>query len=139
MTSRDKENTTPEIEDSLNAAQVLFTANPAFLAPEALRYWQMQDCITEEIGKFSSAWIQRRHDATRAMIETGRRIATEGSSDPAGALQAVADWQTHAMQRIAEDAKDCTEMMTRCADALVRTEARTIRETADTLQKANKN
>ncbi|WP_324754227.1 hypothetical protein [Roseovarius sp. Pro17] len=134
MTSH--ENTSAATENALNAAQVLFTANPIFLTPQTKHILQAQERFFDEIEKFSTIWFQRRQDATRSLIDAGRRIVSEGGNDPAKAIKELTEWQTHSMERLAEDAKDCTEMMTQCAEALVKNEVEATEETAKNAKKA---
>ncbi len=137
MTSHKK--TTPEeIENAINAAQVEFTANPRFLAPQMKHALQAQQYVLDEFEKFSSAWFKRREDAASSMIDAGRRIISEDQSDPSQAMKELVDWQTHSMERLAEDAKAFTEMMTQCASAVVANEIEAAEETVEYTQKATK-
>lgn len=124
-------------DDALNAAQVLFTMNPA-LGPQTRHFWQAQDRFLQEAEKFSSAWFRRRHDATRAALDAAAQIADKGMGDPASAMKVMADWQAHSMERLAEDVKDCAEMMTNCAGSLVGNEIEAIGETAENANAASK-
>lgn len=130
------ENTTPGQESALNASQVLFSANPVHLAPQMKHFAQAQERIFEEIEKFSSAWFLRRQEATHSMIEAGKRIVSDGRPDPASAMKELADWRTHAMERMTEDARCYTELMTRCAGALTRNETEGMEETVATAKPA---
>ncbi|SMX48826.1 hypothetical protein [Maliponia aquimaris] len=132
------ESMTAAEDTALNAAQVLFTANPVFLAPQMKHVLHAQVRILDEVGKFSTAWLQRRQEAAQTMIDAGRRIAMQGSVDPANALKEMVDWQTHSMERLAADAKDCSEMLNRCANALVATETRAKQENPDTMKQVAK-
>lgn len=109
-------------DDALNAAQVLFTANPGF-QPPGMRFLvaqgPIQENLRDEAEKFSSAWFKRREDAGRALLETAVRMSTEGLRNPVAAMKIMMDWQVGAMERVAEDARDCTQMMTRCAETLI--------------------
>ncbi|MGB4828472.1 MAG: hypothetical protein WBP18_14600 [Paracoccaceae bacterium] len=131
-----RENTSDAKENALNAAQVEFTANPLFLAPQTKYFLQAQERIFDEVEKFSAVWFRRRQEATQSMIDMGRRIVSQGRVDPASAMKEIADWQTHSMQRLAEDAKGCSEMMAKCAGALASNEVKAIEETTETLRKA---
>ncbi len=133
-----RENMKPSEVDAPNAAQVEFSANPRFLAPQTKHFLQAQERILGEMEKFSSNWFQRRQEATRSMIEAGRKILSEGQTDPAGAIKKITEWQTHSMERLAEDAKACTEMMTNCTGAFVQNEVEAIEETAEVTQKSAK-
>ncbi|MCQ0091706.1 hypothetical protein [Roseovarius sp. M141] len=132
------ENTTPAIEDALNASQVLFTANPLFLPPQSKHLFQAQERFWDEIETFSTAWFRRRQAATHAIIDAGRRIASEGGRDPALMIKEVTELQSGAMERLTADARECTEMLTHCADALARNEITAIQETAEKTQRATK-
>lgn len=121
------ENTSAAIENALNAAQVLFTANPLFLPPQAKATLQAQERIFNELEKFSSSWFQRRQEAAQSLIDTGRRIASESAGNPAKTFKELTEWQTRYIQNFALDAKDCTEMLTRCARAFSTSEADTQR------------
>ncbi|WP_415234178.1 hypothetical protein [Pseudorhodobacter sp.] len=121
-------NTTAEIENALNAAQAVFTANPTFMAPQTKQFLEAQEQFFAGIEKFSSAWFHRRQEATKSLIEVGRRLSAEGRPDPASAMKEIITWQTGAMARLIEDAKDCTEMMRRCAPGAVQTAAETAAE-----------
>ncbi len=130
------ENTTSKIEDALNASQVLFTANPLFLEPQTKNLFEAQERILNQVEAFSKAWFQRRQDGTQAMIDAGRRIASEGGNDPAVIMKEVTEFQSGAMERLSTDAKECTEMLSQCAVALAVNEAEAIEETADKTKKA---
>ena len=116
-----RENTTSEIENALNAAQAVFTANPAFVAPQTKQFFEAQEQFFAGMEKFSSAWFHRRQEATKSLIEVGRRLSAQGRTDPASAMKEIITWQTGAMARLGEDAKDCTEMMRRCATSAAQT------------------
>ncbi len=134
MTSR--ENTSSRIEDALNASQVLFSANPLFLPPQSKHFFEAQERILDQVEAFSKAWFQRRQDATQAMIDAGRRIASEGGGDPSLMIKEVTELQSEAMERLKADAKGCTDMFTQCADALARNEMEAVQETAANTKKA---
>lgn len=126
---------TPQVDEAVNTARAIFSTNPAF-GPQARHFWQAQDRLLSEAERFSSAWFKRRHDAAQAAIATTRQIADGGAQDPAAALRAITDWQAHSLERLAKDARDCTEMMARCADALLRNEVEALEETADNTRRA---
>lgn len=119
-----RENTTAADENAMDAAQVVFSLNPAYFAPQAQDFLTAQERIVQEVERFTSAWFGRRHDAMRAMIEARSRAALQGPSDPARTIKEISEWQARLMQHLAEDARDYSEMMTRCAGALVKGEAR---------------
>lgn len=119
MVNSDSIDATNKQEDALNSAQVEFTLNPLFLSPQKQYFLQTQESIFDELEKFSSAWFQRRQDAAQAMIEASKHMLSQGQSDPSNALKKMADWHRDNMKRLADDAKECTEMMIHCAKAVV--------------------
>lgn len=125
------------ILDSMKTAQTALAANPMF-GPQARHFWQAQDRMLEEVEKFSSAWFKRRHEATRTAIEASAKLIDSGMRDPGEAMKAIAAWQTHSMERLAEDAKDCAETMTRCASLVVSNEVEAMEETAENSRRATK-
>jgi hypothetical protein len=127
---------TDAVEQALNSAQGVFSANPAFLAPQTKQFLHVQEQMFSEIEKYSESWFQRRQVGVRHLLETGRRIAADGPANPAAALKELADWQTGAMRRLGEDAQDCNAMMSRCASSIVSHEVEAIEETTDTMRKA---
>ncbi len=125
MAKSDKKATANSAEDALNAAQGMFSANPVF-QPPAMHFLMaqgpIQDGMREEAEKFSAAWFKRREDASRALMDAAVKMSTDGLKNPVTAMKIFTDWQAGAMERIAEDAKDCTQMVTRCAENLVKQE-----------------
>ncbi|MCI2393898.1 hypothetical protein [Aliiroseovarius sediminis] len=105
-------------DDEMNAAQVEFSLNPNFIAPMTKHVLEVPDDILDEVEKFSAAWLDRRQIAVKTMIEAGQRMTTEGAADPSNAIKEIADWQAHSMARLAQDAKDYSELMAHCAGAL---------------------
>ncbi len=130
------ENTTPQIEDALNASQVLFTANPLFMAPHSKHFFEAQERILNQVEAFSKAWFQRRQDGTQAMIDAGRRIASEANNDPSRIMKEITEFQSGAMERLTADAKDCSEMISQCANTLAASEIETIKDAAGKTTKA---
>jgi hypothetical protein len=126
---------TDATENALNAAQVLFTANPLFLAPQTKQTLQKQEQMFAAFEKFSSNWFKRRQEAVHLMIEAGRRIVSEGRADPTDMMKEVAEWHTGAIRRLAEDGTEAGTMLTQCARAVGSHEAEAINENADTLRK----
>lgn len=132
------ENTTPADDSATNAAQVEFSLNPRFYPTEFAHFWRAQERILDEVERFSSSWFRRRQEAAQSMIDAGRQIISEGGADPASVAKQIADWQLRSMERLSEDATDCTEMLSGCADALVSNEAEAMEETAETVKRATK-
>jgi len=50
-------------------------------------------------------------------------------------MKVVTDWQARSMERLAEDAKDCTEMMARCAGSFAQNEMEAVEEIAESTKK----
>lgn len=136
MASRNK--ATRADDDALNAAQVEFTMNPAFAAPHAVHFWEAHARILDEIEDFSAAWYRRRKDASRSLIDVARRLGSDGHFDPASAASELARWQTGSLERIAEDARDCTELVGRCAGAIFSGEVATMEDAAHTVEAATR-
>lgn len=112
--SSPKPATTP-IGDILNRSQKMLGTIPV-MGPQAAHFWEAQDNILSDTETFARQWFERRHTATRTALEAAMDISANGSSDPAYALKSVADWQTHSMERIAEDFRDWLDLCSRCAD-----------------------
>lgn len=136
--ARQSENTNPEAENALNAAQVLFTANPDYLAAQKRHFWEAQERVFEAVEKFSSAWFQRRKSAVVAMVDMGRRVSSEGRADPAGAMKEIAGLQAQSIKLLTEDAQALSEMLTQCAGVLGKSELKALEEAADTVSRATK-
>jgi hypothetical protein len=133
-----RENTTAADENAMDAAQVVFSLNPAYFAPQAQDFLTAQERIVQEVERFTQAWFGRRQDAMRAMIEARSRAALQGPADPASAMKEISEWQTRLMQHLAEDAKGYSEMMTKCAGALVQGDVKTKGKKAGKTEKAAK-
>lgn len=123
--------------DSMKTAQAVFAANPVF-GPQTQHFWQAQGRMLEEAEKFSSAWFKRRHEATKTAIEASSKLATDAVADPGSAMNTIAEWQAHSIERLTEDAKDCAEMMSRCAGLVVSNEVAAIEETTENVKRASK-
>ena len=123
--------------EAMKSANSMMAANPMF-GPQAKHFWQAQDRILDEAQKFSTAWIKRRHQATQSALKASSVVATDGANDPSAAMKALADWQTHSMERLAEDAREGLDLMTRCAELVVSNEVEAIEETTEIAQKATK-
>lgn len=130
------ENTSAAIESALNAAQVLFSADPAFLTPQTKQVLEAQQRFFDELEKFTSAWFQRRQDATHSLIDIGRRIVAEGKSDPASAIKEFADWQSLSLERLTQDARECSEMLSKCIRPFSAPAAKVTQGTLDSTKKA---
>jgi len=122
-------------DNALNAAQVLFSLNPAY-APGARHLWQVQEQFLRAAEKFSSAWFRRRHEATRSALELAAQIASRGMQDPAATMKAMTEWQGRSLQRLGEDAKDCADFVTRCTGSLIVNEIEAVEEAAEETKRA---
>ncbi len=103
-------------ESAAEQARAALVANPV-LGPQSSHFWQAQDRFLDEAQEFTTAWFRRRHDATQSAIDAASKIASGGLSDPAVVMEVMADWQKQAMGRVAQDAMDCSKMMTRCVSS----------------------
>ena len=135
MPKADKSTNTDAIENAVNAAQVIFSLNPAY-TPQATHLRQAQERFLKEAEKFSSAWFKRRQQAIQSALDLTGSIANGGLKDPSVAIKAMTEWQTGCMERLADDAKDCTEMMTLCIGNLVENEIEAVKETAEITKRA---
>ncbi|MCV2892084.1 hypothetical protein [Lentibacter sp. XHP0401] len=124
--------------DGIAAFQAPFLAAPAG-EHLALHFWQAQEGILKETEEFMTKWFKRRHNATRSALETCADAEAATSQNSASVAQAIATWQSHSMQRIAEDAQDCADMMSRCTALLLNNEAEAAGELMeDTVKSAGK-
>jgi len=137
MTMSNDNKTMTDMQEMTKSALAMFTALPG-AGSQSTHFWQAQDMILEEVEKFSSAWFKRRHEGTRAAIETSRQLAEGAMSDPAAAMEILTNWQSRSIERLTEDAKDCSEMMSRCTEAFVKNEVEAVAETAEIAKKATK-
>lgn len=128
---------TSGMQGMIKSAQTMFAAAP-MTGAQSTHFWQAQEQFLEKFEDFSTAWFKRRHDGTRAALEASRQLADGAMQNPRAAMGILTDWQAHSMERLAEDAKDCTEMLTHCAGAFVTNEVEAIEETVQTAKRAVK-
>jgi hypothetical protein len=133
----DLRKTIEDMQEIAKSANSALTALPTGGA-QSTHFWKAQDTFLTEFEAFSSAWFKRRHTATRTAIETSKRLAEEAVANPTAAMSILSDWQKHSMERLAEDTKDCMEMMTRCASAAVTNEVEAVEETVESAKRATK-
>ncbi|MFP7571381.1 hypothetical protein [Marivita sp. S2033] len=124
-------------DNALNAAQVMFSMNPAY-TPHVTRFWEAQDHFLKETEKYMASWFQRRHEATQAALEAATEAADEDMRNPATAMKTITDWQTHSMERMAEDITELADLMTRCASIWSENETEAVEETAENANRATK-
>ncbi len=91
----------------------MLAVNP-MLATRMQQFWKAQDGLLDEAEAFSRAWFARRHEAAKSALETVRKVNGDGG-DPSGSMQAIADWQQHSLQRMAEDMQEWVGLCSRCA------------------------
>ncbi|MFP7671857.1 hypothetical protein ACG74X_00735 [Marivita sp. S0852] len=135
MAKADKIKSLDPAQEALNAAQVVFSLDPAYV-PQAKHLLQAHEQMLEEAETFWTAWFKRRHEAAQSALDVVAQISKEGTKDPAAGLKAMTEWQTHSLERLTEDVKDCTEMMARCFSSLANHEAQAAAETAETAERA---
>jgi len=111
------------IADLFRQTQMNLGMSPV-IGPQAEHFWKAQETILSDTEKFAKHWFERRHTATRTALDTVRDLTRNGSSDPAAAAKAIANWQEHSMERISEDFKEWLDLCTRCAGHLSRAEAK---------------
>lgn len=99
-----------------------FTALNPMLGPQMAHFWEAQEDILNETETFARHWFERRHVAARTALAAARDMAQNGPTDPASSVQAVSDWQSRSMERIAEDFREWFEMCSNCTSHLAREE-----------------
>lgn len=112
------------------------------MEPQIQQYWDAQEKLLAETQRFTQHWFERRHEAVRSGLEAARAATTGKQANPAAAMSVMMEWQKHSAERMAEDAREWFETMTRCAEHMIKTETATIDETlteaADLARKATK-
>ncbi len=99
------------------------------IGPQIEQFWTMQDNLLNESQRFTQHWFERRHAAVRSGLDAARAISRESLSNPMTAITLLSDWQKHSAERLAEDAQEWFETMSRCAEYAIKTEAETLDET----------
>lgn len=99
--------------EMMKQAQGLFALNTT-ITPQMERFWKAQDGLLEETEAYSRRWFERRHEAARSAIDALHRADGNGA-DPSAAMQAMADWQQHSLQRLTEDMQQWMDLCSRCA------------------------
>ena len=102
------------ITKTFRQAQQMLGAGPVGPA-DAERFWAAQDNILRETETFARHWFERRHTATRTAMDAAKDIARSGASDPAAAMSAVTEWQSHSLERVTDDLRDWIDLCSRCA------------------------
>ncbi len=86
----------------------------------------MQASLLKEAETFSRHWFQRRNDAIETAVEALHQMNSNGAAGPAGALQAMADWQRGSLERLGADAQEWTALCMRSAAAATTTQVEDI-------------
>lgn len=120
----------------MDQARSMMAMNPV-LAPQMEQFWKAQDEILKEAENFSSAWFQRRHEATQSALEAVREVDGNGA-DPSAAMRSLVDWQQHSFQRIGDDMQQWVELCSRCAGRVASAEAEAGKESVEEVAKRAK-
>ena len=67
-----------------------------------------------------------------------RKASEKDAANPSEALQSIADWQRHSMERMVEDAREWLEMITRCANIATISEMEAAEEVLRETEKVTK-
>jgi len=135
MTNLNK--TLTDMQDMAKSSQSILGALPA-LSSQSAHFWKAQDTFLKEFETYSTAWFKRRHEGTQTAIEVNKQLAEHAMGDPSAALGILADWQSHSMERLAEDVNDYIEMMTACAASATVNEVEAVEESIETTKQATK-
>ncbi len=125
------------LEQFAKSTQSFATAIPA-AGSQGAHFWKAQDTVLKECEAFSEAWFKRRHEATQSALDATKKLAERSMGDPMAAMSILAEWQTHSMERLAEDARDYLAMMTGCAAAVISNEVEAVDETVASAKSATK-
>lgn len=127
--------------DIFKQMQPTTTANP-FLGAQLEQFWDTQEKSLKEAEAFAQHWFERRHEAVRTALEAARSASAADPTDPAKALQSIAEWQKHSAERLVADAQEWFETVARCAAYAAETEVEAVEKTMDdvasTAKKAGK-
>ncbi len=113
------------------------SGNPAFGA-QIEQFWDAQEKLLEETEAFAQHWFERRREAVRTALQAARNVSCGNSSDPSKALQSMAEWQRHSVERLVADAQEWFETVSRCASYVAETEAEAVEKTVDDVVAATK-
>ncbi len=138
MTKKKTTREAPEFfADMFKTMQGTMVSNPLF-TPQAEHFWQTQEHLLEASEAFTRSWFERRHEATRTAMIAARKAATKDAGNPGEAMQSIAEWQRHSMERMVEDAREWLDMMTQCARYVSKGEVEAVEEVLDGAKKATK-
>lgn len=138
MTKKKSTQDVPEFfADVFKSMQNTMVSNP-LIAPQAEHFWQTQEHLLEAVEGFTRSWFERRHEATRTAMIAARQAATQKDGSPGEAMQSIADWQRHSVERMVEDAREWLDMVTHCANYMSKAEVESVEEALDGAQKVTK-
>lgn len=123
--------------DTLKSMQSAFQPN-LMVAPQAEHFWQIQDHLLDETESFMRHWFERRHEATRTALAAARKTIGDESGTPGEAMQTIAEWQRHSMERMVEDAREWLDTVQRCASYVSASEVEAAEEVLEGAKKATK-
>lgn len=109
------------MDDMFKQMQEMMAFNPMF-APQVEHFWEAQEDLLNETEAFAKHWFSRRHEATRTAMAAAKAVTMSGGANPAIAMQALTDWQTHSVQRVAEDTREWLDLVSRCTAHITRAE-----------------
>lgn len=137
----DPNTATAQFAKFFESMQTAVPSNP-LVTPQIEQFWDAQEKLLAETQRFTQHWFERRHEAIRSGLATARAATTAPQNDPGAAMTAMVDWQKQSAERLAEDAKEWFETMSRCAEYVVSTETEVLedsmKEAADMTRKATK-
>jgi len=122
--------------DAMRQAQALL-ASPPMMAPQAEQFWKAQDDILKETEAYWKAWFDRRHQATKSAAEAMQKMNAD-TQDPAAAMQAMADWQRHSLERVVEDMQQWVDLCSRCTGRLAEADVVAGKEAIEEVEKRTK-
>lgn len=80
-------------------------------------FWDFQDRLLDHMERMNRTWFRRRHEGTRAALQTACSMWT--SPTPADAVQAYLGWANGSMERLTRDALDMQGHMATIADLVL--------------------
>lgn len=136
-----KKTPTPEMPEFFSeiakSMQSAMTSNP-MIAPQVEQFWNTQERILDEAETFTRHWFERRHEAARTAMIAARKSTSGAAGAPGDAMQTVAEWQRHSIERMVEDAREWLNMVTRCANHVSEHEIEAAEEALKEAQKSVK-
>lgn len=70
-------------------------------AGRACDFWRSQQKILDSMQNFAGGWFERRHEGTRAALDSARRICT--AKTPVDAFSEYQAWASGSLQRMTAD------------------------------------